>query len=199
MGLVKLMGRDAGFIAAHASLANCDVNFCLVPEVPFTLAGPGGFLHALEQRLARKHHAVIVVAEGAGQDFLQDPAYQEQDASGNRRLQDIGTFLRDHITRYFQQRDLETTIKYIDPSYTVRSLPANAIDSEYCLRLGQHAVHAGMAGRTGMMIAFWNQHFVHVPLALAVAGRKHLDPQGEVWSNVLEATGQPARMVGSDA
>lgn len=197
IGLVKLMGRHAGFIAAHASLANCDVNFCLVPEVPFSLAGMGGFLHALEQRLARKHHAVIVVAEGAGQDLLTDPAYQERDASGNLRLQDIGICLRDQIIQYWKDRCLETTIKYIDPSYTIRSLPANAIDSEYCLLLGQHAVHAGMAGRTGMMVASWNQHFVHVPIALVVTGQKQLDPQGEVWSSVLEATGQPAVMAGS--
>jgi 6-phosphofructokinase 1 len=197
IGLVKLMGRHSGFIAAHASLANSDVNFCLIPEVPFTLEGDGGFLQALEQRLARKHHAVIVVAEGAGQEFLQDPAHQEQDASGNLRLKDIGGFVRDAILRYCADRHLEVTLKYIDPSYTIRSLPANSMDAEYCLLLGQHAVHAGLAGRTNMVVAYWNQRFTHVPIALAVERRKQLAPHGGIWQRVLEATGQPASLVGA--
>jgi len=196
IGLVKLMGRYAGFIAAHASLSNCDVNFCLVPEVPFTLDGDDGFLAALEKRLDRKHHAVVVVAEGAGQDLFRDPAHRARDASGNVRLQDIGVFLRDQMTHYFTRCHKEVTIKYIDPSYIIRSIPANSVDSEYCLLLGQHAVHAGMAGRTEMMVGYWNQNFTHLPIALAVAGRKQLDPDGTVWHQVLEATGQPASMMG---
>jgi len=194
IGLVKLMGRHAGFIAAHASLANADVNFCLVPEVPFTLAGEAGFLSALNQRLARKHHAVIVVAEGAGQEWLNHQGQVARDPSGNLRLQDIGVFLRDQIARYFAEQGTEVTIKYIDPSYIIRSLPANSIDAEYCLLLGQHAVHAGMAGRTAMVVGYWNQHFTHVPIALAVAQSKRLEPRGEVWQRVLKATGQPALM-----
>jgi len=197
IGLVKLMGRHSGFIAAHATLANPDVNFCLVPEVPFTLEGEGGFLQVLEQRLTNRQHAVIVVAEGAGQEILQDPANQQRDASGNLRLQDVGVFLRDHITRHFAARHIETTIKYIDPSYIIRSLPANAFDSEFCLVLGQQAVHAGMAGRTDMVVGFWNQSFTHMPIALAVGQRKQLDPQGLEWQSVLQATGQPASLVGT--
>jgi 6-phosphofructokinase 1 len=199
IGLVKLMGRHAGFIAAHASLANSDVNFCLVPEVPFCLHGESGFLQAVAQRLAHKHHAVIVVAEGAGQDLLQDPAHVRRDASGNLRLLDIGVFLRDQLQQYFAQQGPEITIKYIDPSYTIRSLPANAVDAEYCLLLGQHAVHAGLAGRTEMTVSYWNQHFTHVPMALAAVRCKQLDPHGEVWQGALEATGQPAMMRGQSA
>jgi 6-phosphofructokinase 1 len=190
------MGRHSGFIAAEASLANCDVNVCLVPEVPFTLKGEGGFLAASERRLLDKHHAVVVVAEGVGQDMLQDPANQERDASGNLRLKDVGVFLRDEIGAYFAARGTDITIKYIDPSYIIRSLPANALDSAYCLLLGQHAVHAGMAGRTDMVVGYWNQVFTHIPIALAVASRKQLDPQGEMWQRVLEATGQPTSMNG---
>lgn len=194
VGLVKLMGRHSGFIATHASLANADVNFCLVPEVPFSLEGDTGFLRVLEQRLDQKHHAVVVVAEGAGQDILQDPAHLDHDASGNVRLKDIGVFLRDQIAQYFQHRNKEVTIKYIDPSYIIRGIPANSVDAEYCLLLGQHAVHAGMAGRTDMVVGYWNQHFTHMPIALAVASRKQLDPSGALWQRVLEATGQPAVM-----
>lgn len=196
IGLVKLMGRHSGFIAAHASLANSDVNFCLVPEVRFALEGKGGFLDLLAQRLERRHHAVIVVAEGAGQELLQSPAHREQDASGNLRLQDIGVFLRDEITRYLKGYKLDFSIKYIDPSYIIRSLPANATDSEFCLILGQHAVHAGMAGYTDMVVGYWNRHFTHVPISLAVAHRKQLDPHGPEWQGVLQATGQPASMIG---
>ena len=196
IGVVKLMGRHSGFITAHAALANGDVNFCLVPEVPFALYGEGAFLRALEQRLEKKHHALIVVAEGAGQQLFRDEGSPELDPSGNVRLKDIGTFLSRRIVEYFAERGKEASLKYIDPSYTIRSLPANALDSEFCLALAHHAVHAGMAGRTDMVVGFWNEQFVHVPISLAVARRKQLDPQGEVWQRVLEATVQPASMTG---
>jgi 6-phosphofructokinase 1 len=199
VGLVKLMGRDSGFIAAHTSLANSDVNFCLVPEVPFQLEGRIGFLRALEARLDLKHHAVVVVAEGAGQDIVRAPEHINYDASGNVRYQDIGGFLRRSIAEYFAKRDKEVTIKYIDPSYIIRGIPANSVDSEYCLLLGQHAVHAGMAGRTDMVVGYWNQHFTHIPIAVVVARRKQLDPGGDVWQRVLEATGQPGSMVDTSA
>lgn len=189
IGLVKLMGRYSGFITAHATLANADVNFCLVPEVPFSLEG---FLAALEERLLSRHHAVIALAEGAGQDLIEGEV--ATDASGNVKLKDIGLFLKEAITRHFDHKGLETTIKYIDPSYIIRSVPANAVDSEYCLALGQHAVHAGMSGRTDMMVGYWNQHFTHVPIAMATQKRKQIDPQSELWQQVLGATGQPRGM-----
>jgi 6-phosphofructokinase 1 len=199
VGLVKLMGRDSGFIAVHTSLANSDVNFCLVPEVPFQLDGERGFLHVLEERLDRKHHAVVVAAEGAGQDILQVSRHLTRDASGNVRYQDIGVFLRDQIARYFAKRGKEVTIKYIDPSYIIRGIPANSVDSEYCLLLGQHAVHAGMAGRTNMVVGYWNQHFTHIPIGIVSSRRKQIDPEGDVWQRVLEATGQPASMTDTTA
>ncbi len=189
VGLVKLMGRHAGFIAAHATLASADVNMCLVPEVPFTLDGPDGLMAALERRLAAKHHVLIAVAEGAGQELFA-AADGGRDASGNARLQDIGTLLRERIATYFATRGIDVALRYIDPSYAIRSLPANALDAEYCLVLGQHAVHAGMSGRTNMLVGFWNGQLVHVPIALAVHGRRTLDPHGEDWQRVLESTGQ---------
>jgi 6-phosphofructokinase 1 len=188
--LVKLMGRSSGFIAAHATLASSDVNICLVPEVPFTLEG---FLAALDARLAERHHAVVVVAEGAGQELLARSA-GATDASGNVRLADIGASLRDRISAHLESRGAEVNVRYIDPSYTIRSLASNAFDSEYCLALGQHAVHAAMAGKSEVMVGFWNGHFTHVPLALVAGKRRHLDPDGDTWSRVLAATGQPARM-----
>ena len=198
VGLVKLMGRHSGFITAHASLANSDVNFCLVPEVPFTLDGRGGLLEVLEARLKERQHAVIVVAEGAGQDLILaesggDPG---RDASGNRKLQDIGPFLKRRIGEYLKARGMDHTIKYIDPSYIVRSMPANSLDAEFCLQLGQHAAHAGMAGRTDMVVGYWNRRFTHVPIPVAVEQRNAIDPDGPTWQRVLEATGQPSSMVG---
>jgi 6-phosphofructokinase 1 len=189
IGLVKLMGRDSGFIAAYSVLVNNQMNFCLVPEVPFTLEG---FLSALQQRLERRGHAVIVVAEGAGQDLMQ--ASQDRDASGNVRYGDIGIFLRDAIHAHFKRIGTAITLKYIDPSYTIRSMPATPHDSAFCLLLGQNAVHAGLSGRTNMVVSFWNHHFTHVPISLAASARKKIDPEGALWSSVLASTGQPRDM-----
>lgn len=194
IGLVKLMGRHSGFIATHACLANADANFCLIPEVPFTLEGRGGFLEALEERLHLRHHAVVVVAEGAGQELLERT--DQRDASGNAKLEDIGLFLKERMQVYFKQRDVSTTIKYIDPSYIVRSLPANASDSKLCLILGQNAMHAAMAGRTDMLIGYWHQHFTHVPIQLATGVRKQVELEGDTWQAVLASTGQPHAMIG---
>jgi 6-phosphofructokinase 1 len=190
VGLVKLMGRESGFIAAYAALAYNDVNFCLVPEVSFSLKG---FLKALKERLERRSHAVVVVAEGAGQEFIE--ATQARDASGNIRLGDIGVFLREQIKAYFQKAEIELNLKYIDPSYTIRSMPANAHDSAFCLLLGHNAVHAGMAGRTNMVVGNWKNEFTHVPIPLAVSQRKKIDPAGRLWRNVLASTGQPSEML----
>jgi 6-phosphofructokinase 1 len=177
VGLVKLMGRDSGFIAAGASLANSDVNFCLIPEVPFELED---LLSRLEGRLTRKRHAVIVVAEGAGQDLIKKDTVIK-DESGNIRHADIGLFLKDRIKKHFKEKDLPLTIKYIDPSYTIRSCPANARDSIFCLAFGQNAVHAGMAGKTDMFIGYWNHHYTHVPLTAAIGRRKKIDVHGWAW------------------
>ncbi len=190
IGLVKLMGRNSGFIAANATLANSEVNFCLVPEVPFSL---DAFLAALKERLQSRRHAVVVAAEGAGQDLLGEN--QERDASGNIRLSDIGTFLKTQITEYFRHQGMDVTLKYIDPSYMIRSLPANPHDSVFCLLLGHNAVHAGMAGRTNMVVGYWNGQYTHVPIPLAVSKRKQIDPNGRLWSSVLASTGQPKEML----
>jgi 6-phosphofructokinase 1 len=190
VGLVKLMGRHSGFIAAHATLASGDVNFCLVPEVPFVLEGADGFLASLEARLAARHHALVVVAEGAGQELMADAGTAARDPSGNVKLRDIGTFLRDRIVAHFAARGIDGVVRYIDPSYTIRSLPTNSFDAQLCLALGQHAVHAGMAGRTDMLVAVWNQRFTHVPIRVAVAARRQLQPRSELWQRVLESTGQ---------
>ncbi len=190
IGLVKLMGRESGFIAAYSTLASSDVNFCLVPETPFKMEA---FFSALKERLEKRRHAVIVVAEGAGQDLLEKTG--KRDASGNLRFKDIGLFLRDQIRSYFEEVDLKIILKYIDPSYTIRSRPANPRDSVFCLLLGHCAVHAGMTGRTNMLVGYWNGEYTHVPIPMAVSKRKHINPEGRLWSSVLESTGQPREMV----
>jgi 6-phosphofructokinase 1 len=190
IGLVKLMGRESGFIAAYATLATSDVNYCLVPEVRFDL---GVFLNILKDRLERKRHAVIVVAEGAGQDLMKKT--EERDPSGNIRFGDIGLFLKEKIQAYFRDIGMECSLKYIDPSYTIRSMPANPHDSVFCLLLGHYAAHAGLAGRTNMLVGFWKDEFTHVPISLAVSTRKRISPKGRLWNNVLASTGQPAEMI----
>ncbi len=195
IGLVKLMGRYSGFIAAYAALAMNDVNFLLVPEVPFDLEGPEGLLAVLEARIRRRGHAVICAAEGAGQDLIaaeKKGLSKKYDASGNAALEDIGLFLKEKIAGYFAEKKIPVSIKYIDPSYMIRSAPACPADSIYCGRLGQYAVHAGMAGKTDCVIGKWNDSYIHIPVETAVAERKQIDPDSLLWHSALEATGQPS-------
>ena len=193
IGLVKLMGRDSGFIAVHTVLAVHEANFVLIPEVPFDLEGPQGFLPMLEKRLARRGHAVIVVAEGAGQHFFTQEV--KFDASGNRKLGDIGLFLKEKIEEYFKAKNNEINLKYIDPSYMIRSAIAEPVDSMYCERLGNNAVHAAMAGKTKLLIGLVNNEFVHIPIRAATSKRKQVNPEGSLWRDAIEATQQPMSMV----
>jgi 6-phosphofructokinase 1 len=192
VAVVKLMGRESGFIAAATALGTSDVNYVLVPEVPFDLEGEHGLLTHLKKRLAARNHAVIVVAEGAGQELL--PESTLLDASGNKKLGDIGLFLKDTIKAYFKKEGIEINLKYIDPSYLIRSTKANPNDAIYCTRLGANAVHAAMAGKTDMIVSMINDRYVNVPIELAVSRRNRINPESSFWRNVIEATGQPALM-----
>ena len=192
VGLVKVMGRHSGFIACYAALASHDVDFVLIPELPFSLDGDTGFLAKLRHRVRRQGHAVVVVAEGAGQDLFEyDGAV---DASGNARLADVGALLRQRIIDDFAAAGEELSLRYVDPGYAIRSVPANGWDAVYCLRLAQAAVHAAMAGRTAMVVGRWHGRFVHIPIPVATGGRNQVDPNGDLWMSVLEATGQPERL-----
>jgi 6-phosphofructokinase 1 len=190
IALVKLMGRHAGFLTAEATVASQEVNFTLIPEVPFRLDGPSGFLTALERRIVARGHAVIAVAEGAGQELLEN-AGNELDPSGNIKLRDIGLFLREKIEEWFNARKIPFLMRYFDPSYIVRSSPGNAEDSVLCDAFARHAAHAAMAGKTGMVIGYLHDCFIHVPMELLATQQKRLDPDGPAWSAVLSATGQP--------
>jgi 6-phosphofructokinase 1 len=192
IGLVKLMGRHSGFIACFATLAAQHVNFCLIPEVPFQLEGGRGLLEMLRHQIAQRKHAVIVVAEGAGQDLMQ--VGNETDASGNVRLGDIGLFLKEKINQFFADRRMEINLKYVDPSYLIRSVPASPQDNVYCTRLAQAAVHAGISGRTNMLVGRWHGSFVHIPFELVTHGRRRVEPDADLWLSVMETTGQPAWM-----
>ena len=194
IGLVKLMGRHSGFIACYAALARSGADAVLIPEVQFALDGPGGVLDYLLKRVEERGSAVVVVAEGAGQDELESTG-GARDASGNAKLQDIGPFLRHRIGDRFAQAGVETSIRYIDPSYAIRSVPANPYDSVYCVRLAQAAVHAAMSGRTEMVVGRYRRRFVHIPMAAAVSRRNQVDPQGDLWLAVLQSTGQPVHFV----
>ena len=188
IGLVKLMGRESGFIAARAALALKEVNFVLIPEAPFALEGEGGLLPALEERLRSRGHAVIVAAEGAGQHLMENHA--AKDVSGNPVLGDVADLLRKNISSYLGARGIEHSLKYIDPSYIIRSIPANANDKVYCGFLGQYAVHAAMAGRTDMVVGKIQDRYVHLPLELVTRKRRKLNIYSDLWRAVLESTGQ---------
>ncbi len=189
IGLVRLMGRHAGFVTAAAVVANQDVNFALIPEVPFKLES---FLATLKERMRKKSHAVIAVAEGAGQDLLAADA-SARDASGNVKLKDIGPFLCGQIAACFKKEGIPVVIRYFDPSYQVRSRPANAEDDVLCDLYARHAVHAAMAGKTGVVIGFLHERFIHVPIELLATRTKRLDPASGWWHSVLATTGQPER------
>ncbi|HEU4678795.1 MAG TPA: ATP-dependent 6-phosphofructokinase [Terrimicrobiaceae bacterium] len=189
IALVKVMGRHAGFIAAGATVASQDVNFTLIPEVPFSLAGERGFLAALERRIRERSHAVIVVAEGAGQDLL-DPSRDDRDASGNVKLKDIGVFLRQQIEAHFKAQNLPVLLRYFDPSYEIRSCAADSEDAIFCDLIARHAVHAAMAGKTGLVIGHMHGTFIHVPIEMLTRELKRIDPDGILWQAVLAATGQ---------
>ncbi|MBN2347224.1 MAG: ATP-dependent 6-phosphofructokinase [Bacteroidales bacterium] len=194
IALVKLMGRDSGFIAANASLAVQEVNYVIIPEMDFELYGPNGFLKILKDRLNRKHHALIVVAEGAGQNLFENEE-RKSDLSGNVKYKDIGIFLKERIEEELLKENFPFTLKYIDPSYIIRSAAANANDSLFCNLLAQNAIHAAMAGRTDFVCGFWNSQFTIVPIPVTVKERKKISLEGELWSNVLETTGQPKSII----
>ena len=190
IGLVKLMGRDSGFIAAYASVANSIVNFCLIPEDPFELEGENGLFAALERRFSSgKNHAVIVVAEGAGQHLLGG-GEEVKDASGNILKKDIGEFLKLKITEHFKKKNIESSVKYFDPSYLIRSVPAAGTDAIFCLALARNAVHAGMAGFTNTVVGQWGEEFSLVPIKLATAERNKIDPDSSLWQSVRMITHQ---------
>ena len=189
VGLVKLMGRESGFVAAHTAIASQEANYVLIPEVPFRLKGGGGFLEHLEQRLVKRNHAVIVVAEGVGQDLFEKQ--EISDASGNQKLADIGLYLKEEIIRHFKALDRPINLKYIEPSYIIRSSAAIPSDGLYCNRLGTNAVHAAMAGKTAVLVSLLNSYFVHIPMALSTQTRNYVDPESSLWRDVLEATGMP--------
>ncbi len=192
LGLVKLMGRHSGFIACSAAIATGEVNYVLIPECPFSMEGPFGLLEHLRKRMRERGHAVIVTAEGAGQEHMNGDNL-EFDASGNQRLKDIGLYLKTQIQRHFHACMTELNLKYIDPSYIIRSVPAAPQDRVFCQRLAQAAVHAAMAGKTGMVVGRWHGRFIHVPIEAAVSARRTVNTNGGLWMSVLESTGQPVR------
>ena len=191
LGLVKVMGRDSGFIAAYASMASSVANFCIIPEVPLQLEGEHGLFKALERRYYElgKTHAVMVVAEGAGQNLFKGLP-EQRDASGNVLKHDIGPFLADKINAYFKSQGKEVSIKYFDPSYIIRSVPAKGTDAIFCFQLAENAVHAAMAGKTDLVVGIMNNKFTHVPIIYATSERKKIDPESALWHGVLGATRQ---------
>lgn len=194
VGIVRLMGRHSGFIACYATLAKSDADVVLIPEQPFALDGENGLLEHILHRVEERGHSVVVVAEGAGQELITDRP-SGADASGNRKLHDIGPLLSRRITDHFAARGVELNLKYIDPSYVIRSVPANPYDSVYTIRLAHAAVHAAMSGRTEMVVGRWRRRFIHIPIGVAISQRNQVDPAGDLWMSVLEATGQPPRFV----
>ncbi|GAB4815012.1 hypothetical protein N2152v2_002058 [Parachlorella kessleri] len=186
IGLVKLMGRQSGFIALQASMASGVVDVCLIPEVPFTLFGERGMFTFLEKVLQEKGHAVVCVAEGAGQDILSTGEHRT-DASGNPILKDVGPWLRSEMKAHFKEAD----VKYIDPSYLIRSIPTTSGDRIYCKILAHNAVHGAFAGYTGVTVGLVNTHYVYLPIPVVIQAPRTVDPRGKNWNRLRASIGQP--------
>lgn len=189
VGLVKLMGRSSGFIAMHASLASGQVDICLIPEVPFHIHGPHGVLRHLEYLLDTKGSAVICVAEGAALNLLEKS--NATDASGNAVLGDIGVHIQQEIKKYFKELGTSADVKYIDPTYMLRAIRANASDGILCTILGQNAVHGAFAGFSGITVGLCNTHYAYFPIPEVIKYPRLVDPNSRMWHRCLTSTGQP--------
>lgn len=187
VGIVKVMGRHSGFIAAQATIASQMANLCLVPEQPITQET---FFKLLDTRFCRADYVVICVAEGFGQDWLKSDGSGGTDASGNKKLDDIGTYMRDLVAGYLKRHPKANkgTVKLIDPSYMIRAVPPNTSDASFCVNLATLAVHEGMKGTTNAIISCWYNNFIVVPISLATSLRKVVDVRGELWRQVREMT-----------
>lgn len=195
VGLVRLMGRQSGFIAMNASLASGEVDVCLIPEINTPLEGPGGILAHVRRVLNKKEHCVVVVAEGAGQDVLGKMG--ETDASGNPVLQNFAKFVQAEMKE--KLADLTPDIKYIDPTYMVRACPTNSSDAIYCSILGQNAVHAAFAGITGATVGLCNGHYVYLPIQPLISRPREVDPEGRMWERLRLAINQPVYRIIEDS
>jgi len=190
IGVVKLMGREAGHITAISTLASREVDLCLIPEVPFPMGGPDGILAHIEGSVRSQGYCVVVVAEGAGQELLKST--NQRDESGNKVLPEIGMYLQKEIQSHFAKKGMNASIKYHDPSYMIRSVPANASDSVLCMLLALNAVHGAMAGYTGFTSAVVNNRTVLLPMSIiAASSPSYLNPQGRTWERVCNLTHQP--------
>ncbi|XP_058722341.1 ATP-dependent 6-phosphofructokinase 6-like [Vicia villosa] len=194
IGVVKLMGRDSGFIAMYATLASRDVDCCLIPESPFYLEGPGGLYEYIEERLKENGHMVIVIAEGAGQELLSASMESDKkDASGNKVLLDVGLWISQNIKDYFaREKTLAITLKYIDPTYMIRAVPSNASDNVYCTLLAQSAVHGAMAGYTGYTSGLVNGRQTYIPFYRITERRNNVVITDRMWARLLSSTNQPS-------
>ncbi|KAJ3686435.1 hypothetical protein LUZ61_015599 [Rhynchospora tenuis] len=194
IGLVKLMGRNSGFIAMYATLASRDVDCCLIPESPFHLEGEGGLLEFIEKRLKENGHMVIVVAEGAGQDLIADSLRNtNHDASGNKLLLDVGLWLSEKIKEHFSgKKKMRVNLKYIDPTYMIRAVPSNASDNIYCTLLAHSAVHGAMAGYTGFTVGSVNGRHAYIPYHRITEKQKKVVITDRMWARLLSSTNQPS-------
>nr|AIE47276.1 phosphofructokinase [Hevea brasiliensis] len=194
IGLVKLMGRNSGFIAMYATLASRDVDCCLIPESPFYLEGEGGLFDYIEKRLKENGHMVIVIAEGAGQELLSQTIQStQQDASGNKLLQDVGLWISQRIKDYFsKQKKMTINLKYIDPTYMIRAIPSNASDNVYCTLLAQSVLHGAMAGYTGFTSGLVNGRQTYIPFYRIIEKQNKVVITDRMWARLLSSTNQPS-------
>lgn len=195
IGLVKLMGRSTGHIAVHSTLSSRDVDCCLIPENNFYLEGKGGLFEFLEDKLKQNGHAVVVVAEGAGQDIIPitDAQKEERDESGNPVFLDVGVWLKSELKKWWERDHPGElfTVKYVDPTYMIRAVPANATDNLYCTLLAHSAIHGVMAGYTGFVAGPINGIYAYIPLKEVAEAKNPVNIKDHKWAWVRSVNNQP--------
>uniref|UniRef100_A0A7S1RYX3 Phosphofructokinase domain-containing protein n=1 Tax=Alexandrium catenella TaxID=2925 RepID=A0A7S1RYX3_ALECA len=188
VGIVKLMGRDAGFVAMHAALASTIVDLVMIPEVNVKLED---VIEHIDSTLARKNFMLIAIAEGAGQEFV---ATGEKDATGHTKYGDIGTFLRDEINAHLKKSGGRSF--YIDPSYIIRSCPIRPNDHIYCSRLARDAVHCAMRGYTGVCVGPIHNIIVIMPSELIASGKRRVKLTSSAWQSCVQSCNMPLSLTG---
>ena len=84
-------------------------------------------------------------------------------------------------------------MSYIDPTYAIRSVAANAGDTILCTKLAQHSVHGAMSGYTGFSTGSIRNSVCWIPvLTMMEGGINKVSIQGRAWQRLISLNCQPS-------
>ena len=149
-----------------------------MPEKSFSV---DALLRYVNEKLDEKDHCILVVAEGVNTRVVDGNGPVTVDG-------DVGPWLCAQL-----KANLESiSLKYVDPSYAVRSAPSNAADTIFCSRLAQHAAHGALGGSTAFAVGTVNTHYVEIPLQDFANRAAVCAVTGRIFGDLVRSTGQPA-------